>query len=147
MATNECTLPIRTLNTDNFDMDVETIYGKGSIHSTHMIAFQEKSESSVLHSKAINIHRRRKRSIDYFSRKDDKTLDANQNPESPLSFTNSQQSSSLDITNALERYMQWIIFRFLNSNDQFVPQYGSWETKLMNLCANEPINKTVIRNV
>ena len=76
------------------------------MHSTHMIAFQEKSESSVLYSKAVNIPRSRKLSIDYLSPEDDKTLYVNQKPEPPLSFTDSQQSSSLDITNALERYMQ-----------------------------------------
>ena len=103
-------------------MDVETPHGKGSIHSNNMIAFQEKSVSSVLYSKAVNIPRSRKRSIDYLSPKDDKTLYVNQKPEPPLSFTDSQQSSSLDITNALESYIQWIIFRFLNSNDQLVPQ-------------------------
>ena len=75
MATDECTLAIRPLNaedvvlthfwTDHFDMDVETPHGKGSIHSTHMIGFQEKSESSVLYSKAVNIHRSRIHSIDY----------------------------------------------------------------------------------
>ena len=154
VALNECTLLIRPSNSedvvlthfwaDNFDMDVETPHGKGTIHSTHMIAFQEKSESSVLYSKAVNIPRSGKRSIDYLSPKDDNTLYVNQKPEPPLSFTDSQQSSSLDITNALQRYIQWIIFRFLNSNDQFVPQHASCETKLRNLHANEPIRKTVM---
>ena len=83
VGANECTLHIRPENaedvlthfwTDNFDMDVETPHGKGSIHSTHMIAFQEKSESSVMYSKAVNIHRGRKHSIDYLSPKDDMTL-------------------------------------------------------------------------
>ena len=109
-----------------------------------MIAFQEKSESSVLYSNAVNIPRSGKRSIDYLSPKDDNTLYVNQKPEPPLSFTDSQQSSSLDITNALQRYIQWISFRFLNSNDQLFPQYASWETKLRNLHANEPIRKTVM---
>ena len=109
-----------------------------------MIASQEKSESSVLYSKAVNIPRSGKRSIDYLSPKDDNTLYVNQKPEPPLSFTDSQQSSSLDITNALQRYIQWISFRFLNSIDQLIPQYASWETKLRNLHANEQIMKTVM---
>ena len=71
----------------------------------------EKDPYIQLYSKALNIHRSRKHSIDYLSPKDDKTLYVNQKPE-PLSFTDSQQSSSLDMTNALERYMQWINFHF-----------------------------------
>ena len=81
---------------DNSNMDVETPDRKGSIHSTRMIAFQEKSESSVLYSKAVNIPRSRKRSIDYLPPKDYKTLYVNQKAEPPVSFTDSQQSSSLD---------------------------------------------------
>ena len=50
---------------DNFDMTVETQAGKGSIHSNHMVAFQEHSQFSVVAKQKIELERTRRRSLQH----------------------------------------------------------------------------------
>ena len=42
---------------DNFDMKVKTQTGKGSIHSTHMVAFQELSQMSVITKNKVELEK------------------------------------------------------------------------------------------
>ena len=50
---------------DNFDMTVETQAGKGSIHSTRMVAFQEHSQFSVVAKQKVELERTRRRSLQH----------------------------------------------------------------------------------
>ena len=50
---------------DNFDMTVETQTGKGSIHSTYMVAFQEHSQLSVVTKQKIEMERTCRRSLQH----------------------------------------------------------------------------------
>ena len=49
---------------DIFDMKVETQTGKGSIHSTHMVAFQELSQMSVITKKKVELERTKRRTLE-----------------------------------------------------------------------------------
>ena len=64
LATERGALPVLTFFwADNFDMTVETQTGKRSIHSTHMVAFQEHPQLSVVTKQKIELGRTRRRSL------------------------------------------------------------------------------------
>ena len=75
MATESGALPVKPASNDvnvltffwadNFDMTVETQAGKGSIHSTHMVAFQEHSQLSIVMKQIIAMERTRRRSLQH----------------------------------------------------------------------------------
>ena len=48
---------------DNFDKIIESMTGGGAVNSTHMIAFQEKSNSSLLNKNKVTFERNRHRKL------------------------------------------------------------------------------------
>ena len=45
---------------DNFDINLESLTGHGGVHSTHMIAFQEESNVSMLFQTKVKFERTKK---------------------------------------------------------------------------------------
>ena len=48
---------------DKFDMNTETVGGSGAINTTHLVAFQETSENSIVSKTNVNVTRLKRRSV------------------------------------------------------------------------------------
>ena len=129
---------------DNFDMTVETQTGKGSIHSTHMVAFQEHSQLSVVTKQKIEMERTRRRSLQH---PEAETITISADPKKePSLLLNSMLSegSYLDPFPMEAEYLVWAIFRKINAPDQVFPSYSAWKTQVRTSCSVEPVQKTAV---
>ena len=113
---------------DNFDMTAETQTGKGSIHSTHMVAFQEHSQSYIVTKQKVETERTRRKSLQH---PEAETVTISADPKKELSLLlNSMPSegSYLDPFPMEAEYLVWAIFRKINAPDQVFPSYSTWKT-------------------
>ena len=114
---------------DNFDMNLETKTGNGAINSTHMVAFQEESPSTIKQSNEIQFPRTKRRSMEVFGTDPVEAL-VNANKEPPITcFTDkSTTGESLQECTCATDYLLWIILRKLNMADQTLSTYSGWRT-------------------
>ena len=92
--------------------------GGGVVNSTHMIAFQEKSNSSLLNKNKVTFERNRLCKLP-------PQQECKQNPPS-IEFSN-VQDDLYELNDFLATYNIWIIMRMLNSDDQGVPIFTGWQ--------------------
>ena len=125
-------------------MTVETQTGKGSIHSTHMVAFQEHSQLSVVMKQKIEMERTCRRSLQH---PEAETITISTNPKKePSLLLNSipSEGSYLDPFPMEAEYLVWAIFRKINAPDQVFPSYSAWKTQVRTSCSVEPVQKTAV---
>ena len=128
LATESGALPVKPASNDvhvltfswadNFDMTVETQAGKGSIHSTHMVAFQEHSQFSIVAKQKIELKRTCRRSLQH---PEAETITISADPKKePSLLLDSMPSevSYLDPFTMEAEYLVWAIFRKINAPDQ-----------------------------
>ena len=127
---------------DNFDCNVDTQKGGGSVHSTHLVAFQEESSESSINDVKINLERTNSRSINT-SRDNNCVPIIDVRKEPPL--INSTSSTELEATGTfLSKYISWLILRKLNAFDQLVPTFSAWQTdNRIRSSAFKKVKKTV----
>ena len=103
---------------DNFDMNIEKSYGAGSINITHMVAFQEPNESSVISEYRLSVQRLKKRSLTVLQSNTSKiTINSTKEPEVINLFINNTEFN-VDLL--------WLYFRLSNYFDQVVPSFSGW---------------------
>ena len=112
---------------DNFDLQVEKTSGGGSVNTTHLIAFQEEDENSVIVSDNITMDRMRRSRIDADKTPDvnpiiDKKKDPPQLPRADI------RPTSLEF---LTKYFILLVMRtqnginsYSNQNDQCIPNFA-----------------------
>ena len=132
------------LGVDNFDVNLETQTGHRSLHSTHMIAFQEKSQGSMLENRLCRFPKSRRRSVlDSDTRNYDIVVDAKKEPSKLGSFLNNADSASMSSFSVV--YLVWMVIRMLNSNDQLIPPFFALKTMLRHIgIPSGAIQKTVM---
>ena len=108
---------------DNFDRNVETAFGAGSIHNTPGIAFQEHSAAAVMRQEDITIFKSKKRSIVVSSDNVDKRVAVNPKAEPPL-FSDPALSDAKMFWSKL--LVLWKSVRYLNSANQTKPRFVGW---------------------
>ena len=102
---------------DNFDMKVETQTGKGSIHSTHMVAFQELSQMSVITKKKVELERTKRRTLEK-SEIEARNISVDPNKEPPCILDSVYpQETNFDAFPEETEYLIWIVFGKLNAAD------------------------------
>ena len=110
---------------DNFDMKVEYRKGNGSIHTTHLMAFQESSEGVQNNTNFdINLPRSKRRKVSSDPEIDAPfpIIDKNQEPPKFHEIIKSSYSP----TEFPVLYLLWLCFRKWNSYDQTVPTFSGW---------------------
>ena len=115
--------------TDNFDVAVEKQMGEsGSIHTTHLMAFQEVSDD--LHVKEndtrIPLDKPKSRRISKApTGKDEPTHKVNVNAEPP--YFNKDTPFGTEFNEPLtEKFWFWVIFRHHNAKNQMIPNFSGW---------------------
>eukprot|EP00794_Sanderia_malayensis_P002237 gene2237-2552_t len=112
---------------DNFDRNIETSSGSGSIHNTPGIVFQEASEACIKRSNEVSIPMSKRRSLPAMPAEEVSNFRINPKTEPPKLASN-ETSSSGDISEGIAPKLltTWKLARYLNSEDQNTPRFVGW---------------------
>ena len=148
---NKTSLPLQPISSDNFvythfwvdnfDVLVDKQTGGGSIHTTHLVAFQEKSTESLQLNNQLSVSRRKSRDLPA-QNFDTKLLliERKKNPPSTLY----QHTTTYNDASFNRQHFLWIFLRKNNSFQQTVPIFKGWMLKMRS--AHKPtsiIEKTI----
>ena len=123
---------------DNFDRNIETASGAGSIHNTPGIVFQEESESTVTRDTTVSIPRSKRRSLK--NQEEEYFPFSTINPKvEPPSFAENnavhvEQETEEKCNNLL---LLWKSARYLCSADQLNPRFVGWVILLFKKIASK----------
>jgi len=112
---------------DNFDVKVEKTTGGGSINTTHLMAFQEKSSESCINELSITIPRKKVRKLFYEDTNIiSKPVNKKAEPSiAELSIIEERDSSNV---NFCKKLLLWKYARKSNNFDQRIPTFKGWAT-------------------
>ena len=112
---------------DNFDRNIETVSGAGSVHNTPGVVFQENSAAAVMRHEDVSIPRSKRRSIQLSTENVDKRVAINPKAEPP-SFSGLQgkppPSNAEQLCAML--LLLWKSARYLNSANQTNSRFVGW---------------------
>ena len=112
---------------DNFYVNVESQKGGGSVHTTHLMAFQESDDGITNNTnRDINLPRSKKRKVSAESETPN-TIFIDKNIEPPK--FNKIVMSNYVPARLSALYLLWLYFRKCNSLDQVVPAFTGWLMK------------------
>ena len=125
-------------------MKVETQTGKGSINSTHMVAFQELSQMSVITEKKVELERTKRRTLEK-SETEARNVSIDPKKEPPCILDSVYpQETNFDAFPEETEYLMWIIFRKLNAANQIFPSSAAWKTQVRTSDSSDPVQKTIV---
>ena len=110
--------------TDNFDVNIESQKGGGSIHTTHLMTFQESVEGIPNNTNSNISLQRSKRKISIDPAAESALPSINENAE-PTKFNQIIKPNSVP-SRFFSLYDLWLLFRKWNSVDQTVPIFSGW---------------------
>lgn len=113
---------------DNFDVLVDKQFGGGSVHTTHLVAFQEKANGTILSNDKISIPRRKSRYLPYIEDVNIGWLPIKRKQSPPTTFRPS--TSTYDETEFNRLHFLWTHLRKNNSFNQTIPIFKGWKLKL-----------------
>ena len=130
---------------DNFDRNIETEAGGGSIHNTPGVVFQEKNESSAIHENEISIvHPNSKRRSITLERETDMPTTSIIPKTNPSLFVNPKednQSAADTVEDSQKLLSQWKVSRYICRKNQSYPRFAGWTAKLFQ---KDPSEATVL---
>ena len=127
---------------DNFDVKVERQTSSSSINTTHLVAFQEKDEYTILRNENISITRSKKRTIQAPAK-----MPSNNRVNSksaPTLFNNLYDDNVKDANEHRQMVVKiflWLYLRKENSFDQVIPNLSGWLLKHRN---DDNLSKTIL---
>ena len=132
---------------DNFDMKVETQTWKGSIHPTHMVAFQELSQMPVITKKKVELERIKQRTLEKSETEARNiSVDPKKEPTCILDSVHPQETN-FDTFPEEKEHLMWMMFRKLNAADQIFPSFAAWKTQVRTSNCLNPVQKTVVTHL
>ena len=112
---------------DNFDRNIETSSGAGSIHNTPGIAFQEHTAAAVMRKEQITIPRSKRRSIQRSGENADKRVAINPKAEPPSLAEEHARAAPSDAEMFCAKLLAlWKSVRYLNAANQTNPRFVGW---------------------
>jgi hypothetical protein len=123
---------------DNFDMKVESQTGCNSIHTTHLVAFQEESPGSISRTMHVSMERTKDRQVHYDIPR--MQLVVNSKKEPALMPRTYEAEETPSFTKMFQTYFLWLWLRRENSFDQQAPNFSGW---LLQHRCNNNLMKTV----
>ena len=104
---------------DNFDVKIERQTGATSLHTTHMVAFQEKCSNSLTGIVKVNMEKTRKRKLQPTDVGHQEMLSEFVNPKTePPIFTSENVIDEESISPVMMKHFLWLWIRKQNSIDQ-----------------------------
>ena len=114
---------------DNFNQKLEAQTGAGTIDSTHIVEFSERSKADPERPAIVNVPRSKRRSLTTSAMNlPSVKVDKKKEPSvvsTPLSEDCRQQMYE-KVKDFKELYKIWMLGRFLSSKDQFLPTFSGW---------------------
>ena len=117
---------------DNFNQNMQTLTGHGTINSTHIVEFSEPKFSSLPSAGLTTIPRSKRRSLQAApERIPDVRIDKKKEPVSVSSNTDNKtvQQSQCEAEKFNNLYEKWITSRLLASKDQVEPNFAGFCVK------------------
>lgn len=149
LANNHSSLPLLPIDNsqyvltvfwvDNFDMKVESQSGHNSINTTHLVAFQEKTQNAVFQPSSVSVEKTGQRTIPAPNKSIAK-IEMNPKKEPPMLPQAGSSSTVYQLSEQMESYFLWISLRKLNDFDQLIPSFSGWRLKQR---SKKDIKKTV----
>ena len=126
---------------DNFDVLVDRPIGGGSIHTTHLVSFQEMSIGCVKSNHQISLQRRKSRKL-FLEDININTISIDKKINPPDVFPVCPEE--VDETQFNTLYLIWVFLRKNNSYQQSIPIFKGWKLQIRS-ATNLPtiIQKTV----
>ena len=130
---------------DNFDRNIETMSGSGSIHNTPGIAFQETSLQAVARKEDVSIPKSKRRSIQVASqlKEAEKKISPKTNPPTFDGQMCVQVKDNIDLI-AKKLLVIWKTVRHLSSEDQMHPRFVGWIICLFQKAASHATKMTYL---
>ena len=100
--------------------------GGGEVNSIHMIAFQEKSNSSLLNKNKVTFERNCLRKLSP-QQHNANNFHVNTKHNPPSTEFSSVKDDLYELNDFLAICNIWIIMEMLNSDDQVVPIFSGWQ--------------------
>lgn len=123
---------------DNFDHNIETSTGHGTIHNTHGVAYQEQSDSSIARKEAEEIPRSKRHSLVSVAKELEHRV-VNAKLEPPKFIATPKSALCIDsIDNGNFKLIVWRLGRKMHNTDQLVPRFTGW----LSIVANEQVEPT-----
>ena len=125
---------------DNFNKKIDSEKGTIMINSTHLIKFQESSDS-VYQDTSKTVSRditkfappQRQESGDIF-------IDSKKEPTKP--FTGDENNASTEVFDI--RYFLWKVLRYLQANKRSFPTFSGWQVLVRKVQISMELKKTVV---
>ena len=112
---------------DNFDLNTETVGGSGAINTTHLVAFQETCDRSIVAKPKVNVPRLKRRSVQPVLQEHQPAVVNPKQEPSLIKATN--DAFPFDDSVILTKYLIWVYSRNQNSFDQIVSSFSGWLTE------------------
>ena len=130
---------------DNFDRNVETATGAGSVHTTPGVAFQEESSAAVLRNENFSIERSKRRSIQLPPPAAAPRQKINPKKEPPSFAGMTMVEARTEAAAICSKLLTlWKSVRHLNSVDQLHPRFVGWITCLFNFAGSKVTKMTYL---
>ena len=108
---------------DNFDIKVDKEVGEQSIHTTHLMAFQNVDESKVQKTTRNSIPKPKNRKI-FIEDINIGSISVDRKKNPPTNFR--ERFDLCDNSFFNKRFLLWTILRYQSSCDQHVPIFKGW---------------------
>ena len=114
---------------DNFDQNIETSTGHGTIHNTHGVVYQEESVEAIRREYFVDIPRSKRRTIVSSNQKlNHRKITTKTEP--PLFGSTQCSIPSTETKEGCLKLTVWKIVRQVNMVDQTIPRYKGWLTSV-----------------
>ena len=122
---------------DNFDVLVDRQAGGGSVNTTHLVAFQNPSEESILNHNQLSISRRKSRKI-FIEDLNITSISITKKKGPPSTFNSPKQSVSTE--DRFNRwFLLWLYLRKAYSYDQLVPIFKGFKLQSRKMSSPEVV--------
>ena len=109
---------------DNFDINVDKQVGGGSIHTTHLMAFQKGRTNRQVEHETITVPRRRNRKI-FLEDVHISSISVDRKKDPPQKFSN--DPDTFDPVEFYKRFFLWLFLRKQGHFEQKVPVFKGWK--------------------
>lgn len=108
---------------DNFDIIVENATGGGSVHTTHLVTFQEQIKNTSLECIHVTVPKTKSLNVNEVP----VAIRFNDVKKKPPQFNNQHKPPFKYDASYITNYLLWAMLRKQNAFDQLIPIYSRWK--------------------
>ena len=116
---------------DNFDQNIESMTGHGTIHTTHGEAFQEHCPSSIVRDETRSLTRSKRRALAPITEEPVPQNRVSAHTEPPPLSTGTSVIGIEGNLHCRNLHLLWTFARIVNNNEQTFPRFIGWITRTL----------------